>query len=266
MRHAPILLSIALVAGSVIWFAAPGSGVAATPYDEALAVLRDSDEAWRQNDAEFRALRQDQAITGQDAEEFASFVADLHRRMLEDCHAFRKLGGDPEALGFDCDLPEEQLASKQALSQSPASVQTEEEKTAALDAALTESLGEFDETLLRSQTEIREQRDSRSSGGGVVSSGGAIQPDGGSAGGQWTNPDSGSTRSGSNEPGAGPGVDKEDPDRVVSSEAGGKVGAGDDDVVARQLREAAERETDPVLKEKLWVEYRKYRDGIATSN
>jgi hypothetical protein len=33
-------------------------------------------------------------------------------------------------------------------------------------------------------------------------------------------------------------------------------------VVARQLREAAEKETDPALKKKLWEEYRKYKKGI----
>ncbi len=33
----------------------------------------------------------------------------------------------------------------------------------------------------------------------------------------------------------------------------------DDDIVARQLREAAEKETDPVLKEKLWKEYEDYK-------
>jgi len=36
----------------------------------------------------------------------------------------------------------------------------------------------------------------------------------------------------------------------------------DDDVVARQLREAAMREADPAIREKLWAEYRKYK-GIA---
>ena len=36
----------------------------------------------------------------------------------------------------------------------------------------------------------------------------------------------------------------------------------DDDIVARQLREAAEKETDPVLKEKLWKEYRDYKKGL----
>ena len=36
----------------------------------------------------------------------------------------------------------------------------------------------------------------------------------------------------------------------------------DDDVVARQLREAAMREPDPAVREKLWAEYRKYK-GIS---
>ena len=34
-----------------------------------------------------------------------------------------------------------------------------------------------------------------------------------------------------------------------------------DDVVARQIREAAEKETDPELKKKLWAEYKKYKAG-----
>ena len=35
----------------------------------------------------------------------------------------------------------------------------------------------------------------------------------------------------------------------------------DDDVVARQLREAAEKEQDPELKKRLWEEYRRYKRG-----
>lgn len=35
----------------------------------------------------------------------------------------------------------------------------------------------------------------------------------------------------------------------------------DEDIVARQLREAAERETDPELREKLWKEYEAYLEG-----
>jgi len=40
------------------------------------------------------------------------------------------------------------------------------------------------------------------------------------------------------------------------------IGDGkDDDIVARQLREAAESEQDPELREKLWDEYRRYKSG-----
>ena len=39
----------------------------------------------------------------------------------------------------------------------------------------------------------------------------------------------------------------------------GRAGYEDDDIVARQLREAAENETDPELKEKLWKEYEDYK-------
>jgi len=35
----------------------------------------------------------------------------------------------------------------------------------------------------------------------------------------------------------------------------------DDDIVARQIREAAEKETDPELKERLWKEYENYKRG-----
>jgi len=40
---------------------------------------------------------------------------------------------------------------------------------------------------------------------------------------------------------------------------GSRYNKEDDDIVARQLREAAENETDPELKKKLWKEYEEYR-------
>jgi len=63
----------------------------------------------------------------------------------------------------------------------------------------------------------------------------------------------------------------DDDDAVASSDKSKSGGQGptgdrgsgyskdDDDIVARQLREAAENETDPELKEKLWKEYEDYR-------
>ena len=40
-----------------------------------------------------------------------------------------------------------------------------------------------------------------------------------------------------------------------------RISDQDDDIVARQLREAAEKETDPELKKKLWKEYENYKNS-----
>jgi len=44
-----------------------------------------------------------------------------------------------------------------------------------------------------------------------------------------------------------------------TGDRGSRYSKEDDDIVARQLREAAESETDPELKEKLWKEYEEYK-------
>lgn len=65
---------------------------------------------------------------------------------------------------------------------------------------------------------------------------------------------------GSSGPDVGDGGDSmggEGDDRVPAD-----VGDGsDDDIVARQLREAAMKEEDPELRERLWDEYRAYKAG-----
>lgn len=77
-------------------------------------------------------------------------------------------------------------------------------------------------------------------------------------------------KNGSTDSSAGQG-----PDSVLEPSGSGGSAAADnqgtirprsnsrgDDIVARQLREAAEKETDPELKEKLWKEYEDYRKGL----
>jgi len=74
---------------------------------------------------------------------------------------------------------------------------------------------------------------------------------GSSRSGQGTGSSAGGAGAGSGKPGTG--------DRQGGMQ---EIESGYDDIVARQLREAAEKETDPELKKKLWEEYRKYREGL----
>lgn len=70
------------------------------------------------------------------------------------------------------------------------------------------------------------------------------------------------------EPSAGDASESQEGASAPSStRAGGipeDIGEGhDDDIVARQIREAAQKEKDPALREKLWDEYRKYKNQQA---
>ena len=164
---------------------------------------------------------------------------------------------------------------------------TDEEKIALLDAELGRSISEFDEKLLREQRELAEKARPASTGErGSGSSGEAGEGEGRQAGseadgksaqsgaesGQQAGGESGQ-QAGAGERGEAGGQGAEGNDQMAS--AGGASDGGrhtghaatppdipdgkDDDIVARQLREAAESEQDPELREKLWEEYRKYK-------
>jgi hypothetical protein len=137
---------------------------------------------------------------------------------------------------------------------------TTAEQVAILDGQLERGAGEFDAMILEEQTEQRrterEQTNTTqtSQPGGQGSSGeGSAYEEGGvadaggysSTGGGMGGVSSGGTSIPKNTAKYPP------PDNIPSG--------NDDDVVARQLREAAMREPDPALREKLWDEYRKYK-------
>jgi hypothetical protein len=151
---------------------------------------------------------------------------------------------------------------------------TDAEEVAALDAKLSGSLAEFDQLLLEEARKARARAPTRASAAGSMagSSGeatGRTAPksgaDGSSAAGGTASGD------GNTDPrpsGKGPGSPG---GRIEGTEPGAAgpraavppdVGDGsDDDIVARQIRRAAEAETDPELRKKLWDEYRKYKQG-----
>ncbi|MFT4562719.1 MAG: hypothetical protein ACI9BW_002466 [Gammaproteobacteria bacterium] len=158
--------------------------------------------------------------------------------------------GPSDRLGGDVEGPMVNIGSE-----------TNEERAAKLEQNLDSKLAEFDELMRRTREDAERER-------------AALR--GGSAGGRNVeNPERGATKSGR---GAGGQSDSSsgighNPDLVGINRDGkapqptGPIPndiphARDDDIVARQLREAATRESDPALRERLWEEYRKYSKGV----
>lgn len=153
---------------------------------------------------------------------------------------------------------------------------TSGERREELDAELRESLSDFDRLLLREQEILARRAEATppSGGSGDHAGGGGFPGEGGetTAGETGSSADPGAsggaddTSGGSTDldtgerpasTGASPGSgdDEDRGDRVPPD-----VGSGnDDDIVARQLREAALAEDDPELRARLWDEYRAYK-------
>jgi hypothetical protein len=142
-----------------------------------------------------------------------------------------------------------------------------------LERTFDESLGEFDDVLTEG-----------SGGAGTSSEGEDVFNPAGEGDSVFTDEAIGGDK-GDSDSGGGAGESQSDGESSSESsgggqsaeEGGGKSGdSGDklepvgdipddisdgeaDDIIARQIREAAEQERDPVLREKLWDEYRKYK-------
>ncbi len=153
----------------------------------------------------------------------------------------------------------------------PGEALTDAEEITAIERELDRQLSEFDAILLRRQGQIKARQNEQ--GGGGRQAGGDEYLDGDVADPQAADGTGQTAASGDKktkavtagrQPGdsgdnrAGEFEDQASPEDLPEDVADGK----DDDVVARQLREAAMRETDPVLREKLWDEYRKYKRGV----
>lgn len=206
-----------------------------------------------------------------EAADLENWIRQLSDQLAEDC---RQLSILP-AVAIPADLPCDQLLFSNP---APANIDftaesTQRQKTKQLEDQLNGSLGKFDERLLREQDRIkaRTPRTESAAGAGSGASGGESAGASGSAA-----DESGTGSKGTQKNKRGSGTADED-DRTASNEKGtpGQPSSrpkssapadipdgSDDDVIARQIREAAEKETDPELKKKLWDEYRRYRGAI----
>lgn len=136
-----------------------------------------------------------------------------------------------------------------------------------LEDEFEKSLGDFDDSLLEEQQKVAEvSRDTGAfesgggrSGGGTVGLGeqaGEAGEGGGGTVGVVNNSAGGAGGSMRQEPGSVDQLSKEQIGERTPEDIPSGV---DDDIVAKQLREAALAEEDPELRERLWDEYRAYK-------
>lgn len=153
--------------------------------------------------------------------------------------------------------------------------QTSDERRAAIDQHLNDSLGSFDAQLRTEQQRTAQERDTRRAeqaagtaapeGQGTDKNGDASgtaateTPDTDRPGGAGRRPSAGKPRDHSGDLKSEKASKKPDDNAGNGASVQAIPDGSDDDVVARRLRQAAERETDPELKAKLWQEYIDYK-------
>ncbi len=214
-------------------------------------------------------------LTHRERSDFSAYLEQLDLSIAHQCSELAGSYPGPGEQQLLC------LTQREAggLSARLANEQSAQEQLAELDASLASELAEFDEKLLIEQQKVhaRAARASESGGadGGQAAGGGGDSKNG--AGGVDAGPGAGGENTGAEETGR----DRDSRSGEASSRADGRGAGGDmktersaggasappedipdgsdDDVVARQLREAAQKERDPELKRRLWDEYRRYK-------
>ncbi len=292
-RLGALLLSL-LGVGAVTGTAA--SGDAAVDLSAARQALDAALTAETRAVAEFEKLRQSGALSRAELDDYRTFLKRLERMVGASCQTVLRLKAEAGDTSLEPNC--QRGTSVKDVPLSFPNEQTEGERITVLERRLGASLSEFDEMLLREMEQLaRTERGapdaetgSGSGTGGQSGSAGAgdDQSAQGEQAGDKTSTASGrgertasaddaetqtetsSDRSASGavrEAGQTAKVDqagaRKDGKRSGAVERDDVPDAGDDDVVARQLREAAENETDPELREKLWEEYRRYKSGKA---
>jgi len=241
---------------------------------------------------ELAQKKQSSTLNVREQQDYEKFIIYLTGRIGEYCRQLIAEQGETSVAGLPCPAGNQAQFDGQN-----APAPTSQEQVEELKKLLAESLGQFDEELLNEEERMaaRQPKD-RETGYGYSSSGNGGADGGNGETGKASTHDSGSSQTSGKEGMGGQGAESgETAGAQAGKEAGGSAsgtgegvasgeGAGQgtgseqaqgessqsgtreletgyDDIVARQLREAAEKETDPELKKKLWEEYYKYKEG-----
>jgi len=238
--------------------------VAAQSENDPLDQLRADYAALLDAREEFEEMEKACDTSSEERADFAAWIKQLSEQFAETCRSVSSHSNESIPADIPCGDFKPALTSSAGIDIQHET--TDGEKTAAMVGQFNDSLGEFDEKLLREQDRVKAQKplstSANSAGGGAAGgsdgeSGGESAQD--SADGEAAQEGQQSDQQGSDQTATG----------ARGTSSSGKQSTAppdipdgsDDDVIARQLREAAEKETDPELKKKLWEEYRRYKKG-----
>ena len=231
----------------------------------------------------YQATTPSNAKDGSEQEEVQMFISYLDGRIYYYCEQLFHRGGTEALNQTECPTSSDGSLTTSPYSSAPAAPErTTQEQFAGLEDEFSKSLGEFDDMLLEEQQKVAshaprtyENRDGNSrdqfetaSGYGDGNKNSEENRTTGSSSKQAPateqsatkqSPASSDVEDGRNR---GAGVGSTQPSKLPPTSGNKDLSKTDDDIIARQLREAAEQETDPEVKARLWEEYKKYKEGI----
>lgn len=260
---AVVMWLVIAVLGEGTSLAAPNPTVGNGTADELRSSVLSLDKVIRNTIKTISAHSATSLLTPQETKELKEFALYLQTRVVIYCEQLASQFPEQSMHGLPCPSFQMPLGSNLTL---PPPAATDEEELDNLEQQLAESMGAFDEMLLAEETRIAGHRP-KVSGRDIPDTGGhgqlqgSVQQEkqaGGSDGERSRHSGTVEAASGQDDTSVGAGSGQGQPPSVSHDGTQGKL-VIDDDIVARQLREAAEKEQDPQLKEKLWQEYWKYK-------
>ena len=259
----------------------------ADPAEAAQARVQASHAALQAAEGDYRQRRAVGGLSPGEAADYRSYIAQLRQRFFGACADLATFS--PHWFRFNTPCPPQVPNHGRPAAIDQAREQTPQERVTAHTRDLDAALGEFDELLLREQARVMAAtpppsasasasgRASGSGAGGEGEEGGQGALAGRGAAGEASGENetaavgAAGTDAGAVASAAGSGGGAVPPGRAGSRGGGQQRSAqgappdmpdgSDDDVVARQLREAAQAEQDPELRARLWDEYRRYKRG-----
>ncbi len=178
--------------------------------------------------------------------EYKIFINYLSLQISHYCTQIIKLYGEPSLNNLPCSKNEGAMIVD--------NYQTSEEKIESLDNEFMIAMGNFDEMLLVEDEKIAQINQTKDNNSGQSGAGGR-------QGNNTHNEFSNETHANNRQEQSNNARSKGSGNQVLKTQnkQRRRLNNIDDDIVARQLKEAAEKESDPELKEKLWNEYYKYK-------